>query len=724
MNVSDNFLKLEEKRVAAKISQAEMAKFLGLSQSQISRYEQEPESVPAGVLLRWSQVCGEMAGQSGLQIDDPRRELNERLKLIDNYASVAPHSHEPFSENAPVTLRAFLDGVSIASRKPRIGVVGGFDAGKSRLLNVLLGGDRLPTKYQPATSANCWIRHTSEKPAWIAEEVWMMRQGFNFDRIDDMEHCLEHKMFAGGYDALRQYGTHTGAGREHKAFAAIIFIDSPLLLGADLVDLPGYGHSSEDKDRAEIAQKMVDVLIYASPATGFLNQLDLMYLSALIRTLPCLGTIEGAVPAMRNLCIVATHAHHVNSSGELKMILDAAAIRSFNHLDNAVEDRSAQVNQPITQEDFRSRLFTFSADDAALRKEFEEDLKDLLVNVLRDVTRKQVNSHVVLAKLKATESCGQWIAGLQMALDERETAQAEITEVKKEEPNRLRKKAAHEQKINGLVTNFASESEALVTKTFEQRVTVSAIESMIRHRYEGKKEAQQLAASHLIDTIQKSINDGVRVKANELGEAIDLMLDGYGPEINKASLNGDGINFNARVAFMSAMSGLGTIGALAAWASIAAAGSNLGAYILIARVVGWLSSIGVSIGSAGTVMAFVSSIGGPVTLGIAAAVAVALGIYSLFGDSWQTKLAKKIFEGLVKERAQEQMQKGIAKYWADTKTAFDTAIAKTEEAYQAKLHSLDILAFSTKRDEIEAELIFAKETRDFFAGMPWRIMRS
>ena len=721
MQILDTIFQLEKKRSDAKINQADMATFLGVSQSQVSRYEQDPDSVPAGIVRKWNEICGAMASVKGLEIDDPRLELQGRIKLMTDYAAVEPHRGSIPEEKLPVTASEFLKSVQVTAKKPRVGVFGQFDAGKSRLLNVLLGGNRLPTSYQPATSIVCLLRHMNDKPEWQAEDVWLMSKGFNLDMAGDKDHCLKHKMFAGGYESLSQYGTHTGTGKEQNAFAATVYVDSPLLLAADFVDLPGYGHSADDKDRAEMAQKMVDVLIYAAPANGFMNQHDLTNLSVLIRNLPVFEDSNGNAAPMRNLFIVATHAHHMNQPGELMAILDSAAARSYKHLDNAVADRVLQANAPITLKDFQSRFFTFSADDTSIRHALEQDLKDLLTAATPASTLYQLQKHVLLAKSQATSSCGQWIARLQMALDEREKAQAEITAIQKDEPNRLRKKQTHEQKINGLITNFANESSAFIGKTFAERANALAIEAMIKSRYDNKKEAQQLAATYLIDTIQKSINDGVRVKSNELGEEIDVFLDGYGPAINKDSLQAGGWDFNARVAFMSAMSGIGTIGALAAWASIAAAGSNLGAYILIGQVVGWLSSIGISVGSAGTVMAFVSSIGGPITLGIAAAVAVTWAVFSLFGDSWETKLAKKIHDGLIKQRAERQMCDGVAKYWADTKNAFEIAVTKTEADYQSKLKSLHILAFTTKREEIETELKFAKETRDFFAGMPWRV---
>lgn len=720
MLITEQDFQLEKKRIDAKITQADMATFLGISQSQVSRYEQDPDNVPGGMLRKWNQICGEIAGGQGLEMEDPRVELKGRIELMAAYAAVEPQRGNVPEKNVPLNAAGFLASVQVTAKKPRVGVFGQFDAGKSRLINVLLGGSRLPTSYQPATSIVCLLRHANEKPTWQAEDVWLMSKGFNLDMAGDAAHCLEHKMFAGGYESLAQYGTHTGLGKEHKAFAAVVYVDSPLLLGADLLDLPGYGHSEDDKDRAEMAQKMVDVLIYASSATGFLNQNDLTYLNVLIRNLPTFENSKGRIAPLRNVLIVATHAHHVDQPVARTAILDAAAVRCYKHLENAVADRELQAEATISQDDFRNRIFTFSADDSAIRSAFEQDLKNLLADVLPGSTLYQVQKHVLLAKAEATASCGQWIASLQVALDEREKAQAEITAIQSDEPNRLRKKEAHQQKINGLIDNFANESQALISKTFADRTSVLAIEALIEHRYKDKKEAQQLAASYLVDSIQKSINDGVKVKANELGEEIDVFLDGYGPAIDKAALQAGGWDFNARVAFMSAMSGIGTIGALAAWASIAAAGSNLGAYILIGQVVGWLSSIGISLGGAGTVMTFVSAIGGPITLGIAAAIGVVLAVFALFGDSWQTKLAKKIHEGLVKQRGEKKMSEGVAKYWADTKNAFEIAVTKTEEAYQNKLESLYVLAFTTKREEIEVELKLAKETRDFFAGMPWR----
>ena len=199
MQMNDQDFQLEKMRTSAKITQASMAAHLGISQSQVSRYEQDPENVPGGHLRKWHQICGETASSNGLAIEDPRVELHGRIKLMTDYAAVEPQRGAVAAEKIPVKAVDFLSSVNIAAKKPRVGVFGQFDAGKSRLINVLLGGSRLPTSYQPATSVVCLLRHMNDKPAWQAEDVWLMGKGFNLDMAGDQAHCLQHKMFAGVY---------------------------------------------------------------------------------------------------------------------------------------------------------------------------------------------------------------------------------------------------------------------------------------------------------------------------------------------------------------------------------------------------------------------------------------------------------------------------------------------------------------------------------------------
>ncbi|UBF25703.1 helix-turn-helix domain-containing protein [Kovacikia minuta CCNUW1] len=51
-------INLRGARERAGLSQVELATILGLSQAQVSRYEQDPGAIPTELLLRWAQALG------------------------------------------------------------------------------------------------------------------------------------------------------------------------------------------------------------------------------------------------------------------------------------------------------------------------------------------------------------------------------------------------------------------------------------------------------------------------------------------------------------------------------------------------------------------------------------------------------------------------------------------------------------------------------------------
>lgn len=712
---------LEQMRKLAKISQEDMAKNLDLSQSQVSRYEKDPENVPLGIVKKWAAYCGSVSTQTPLSYGDPYKEVRNQLKLMEEYATTAPEKleHKLLTE-APPTATNFLCRMKEAARKPRIALCGRFDMGKSRMANTLLGGDKLPTAYQPATSVICLIRHINDRPSWLREDVWIMGKDFDLNKADDEAHCMEYKIFAGSFDTLARYGTHNCDTQDEDLYAALVFIDSPFLLGCDIVDLPGYGNSDSDYDKAEFARHIADAVIYAATAQGFLNVNDLEFLRGILKQLPPIGTVDNSLSPLQNVFIVATLAKMEPKS--LEEILDKSSSRAFKHLEDNLTSRS---EKPITHTDFRKRFFTFLVENQSVRQDFETDVAQLLSSAFPDLVRKKLDRIAIDLKNVAKQYCESWASRFVEIRDKQELARENLSNIEKENPERQRRIDNKNKRILAILEENKNASRQFIRDSLFDMTTPKAIETMILKRYkDDKEEAKSLAGSYLTEHIQNKLSGFLAKRADELTPEIEALLNDYQ---NSNRFAGDikigamSVPFNARGVFLGALAGAGTAGALAAWASVVAAGSNLGAYLLVPTVVGYLSTIGISIaGGTASAVSLVAALGGPITIMIGLAAGVAALVWSILGPSWQTRLSKKVSEELGKLKFIDKLVEHTDKYWDDTKRGYSIALKETEKKFKETVDVLRQIVNSTSTEEINNLIHRLEVNRDFFGGIPWR----
>tara|TARA_R110001583_G_C5654565_1_gene409082 strand:+ start:661 stop:2805 length:2145 start_codon:yes stop_codon:yes gene_type:complete len=711
MNTFQSF-DLAKLRADAKISQEEMAAHLGVSQSQVSRYEQDQASAPYGIVVTWAEFCGQISTRRGVEYGVPYREIAAQLKLMRDYAETAPapldHSH---FKNAP-TAGNFLRQVRVLGRKPRVAICGRFDQGKSRLANTLMGSDALPTAYQPATAIISLVRHISARPSWLKEDVWVMGKGFDLNRADDQEHCNDFKIVAGSFDTLKQYGTHgeVQISDTEECFAALVFVDSPFLLGCDLLDLPGYGHSAEDHGKTELAHSLADVLIYTSSAQGFMDQQDLQFVNALLKQLPIIEAHD-SLPPMRNVFFVATMARQ--ELGELEDIITKASSRAYKHLLEGLKGR----NEEITLADFRARFFTYLVDDPSRRQIFEDDLVDLLSKVLPTQVRHRLDKWVLELKNSAKGYCDSWSSRLVDALENQERAQGSLELLERAEPLRQRRLGEKTDRVKAIIAESKAASSDFVKTSLSKLVNPDYVEKIIRDRYEDKKEAQDLAGSYFVDHIQNKLNAFLTERTQELIPEIDDILAEYpaaGASADGKTVGQTIVPFDAQGAFLGGLTG-GAVGAMAVWAASTTT-TTLASSALGAGAVGFsASSVGVM--STGGVVA---ALGGPITIAVGLAVAVGLAAYALFGASWQGRLAKKICKIIKERQLLDILMQHSENYWDDTNRAFGQGMTAAEQSFQENLGNLRKLVNAESRDEITAMIAQVGVTRDFFGGIPWR----
>lgn len=680
----DNLVNLKEMRMLASISQVEMAKALDVSQSQISRYEEDPEDVPMKILKKWAEICGFLEGKlEPITVGHPYEDIQNKRKAISEQLTYAP----VISETSPGIVEVLktadiISSLNQISRKPRLGVFGHFDMGKSRLCNVLLGDSCLPTRYQPTTSVACILRHISDKPSWQVEDVWMMDKDFNIHEINDEQHCKNHRVKAGNLASLENYVTRQDE-EDIDSHYAVLYLDAPILLACDLVDMPGYENDEKDSKRTELATTFVDIVLYLSTAQGFLGKNDLDYIGGLINVLPSYEC--GKIKSLDNLFILATRSDVVENQNDRIELLNKAAKRAFKHLEYKLEERGAV--EKITEEYFRSRFFTFSADKKVLRTDFEKHLVSLLQENLPDLISEKFNTYFHENLESLSHKYKNLTENLESILNQREQMKIQLDVMKEDEKIDSISRKNHKEKILKDIQTYKNECITEVRVVTKKYLTVDYIESMIQSRYDDKKEAQQLAASYLSDSIQFSINKKVKERSAELSKQIDELLKEYYKKQNfNQSIK---LDFDSKSVFMGAVASLTTFGALATWASIVAAGSNLGAYLLVPTVVSFLSSIGISVGGTAAAVSFVAALGGPITIGIGIAVAIG-GLFALLtGSSWQKKIAKKLVDLFEKENFETKLIDGISKYWDDTSKAFEAAADDTEKKFQVTISNLE-----------------------------------
>lgn len=715
---------LEAARKAAGLTQERLGAVLGeamggdpIPQSTISRYEQNPDDVPMGIVRKWMECCGRISAQEGLDYGDPYAEVRSMVALVEDFVRTAPEVlDDPMFGKAP-TPEGFLARLKEIGRKPRVALCGRYDAGKSRLANTLMGGDRLPTAYTPATKVACVVRHVSERPKGLMEDVFLLPKGFDFDRSHDKAYLESMRVVAGSFDTLKLYGTHgdaTPPGAE-ECHSALVFADSPFLLGCDLVDLPGYGNPG-DEEKAEFAERVADVLVYASIAQGFMDAQDMDRANALLRLLPPVGDTED--DRLRNVYFVATLAN-MPADG-VRDIIEKTPGRVLRHMGEGLASRAGREVDPET---FRTRFFPFLVEDRSRREAFSRDVAELLGEVIPGVVRRRLDEAVAEMKASADTWCGGWAARLAEALENRERARQALEALERAEPERVAKVGAKRARILTSIGEAKAATRSFIDGTLSESLTPAKVEEIIRDRYEDRKEAMELAAPYLAERVRSSLDGFLMGRAGRLKSEIDDILKDY----RDASVGGEAgglgataIPFDAQGAFIGALAGMGTAGALAAWATAVAAGSNLGSYILIAQVVSFLSSIGVSVGGTATAASAVAAIGGPVTIVIGIAALAVIAGYALFGASWQRRLAKKLCDTFREEGYLRRLAERSDAYWDETRDAFVVAIDGTEAAYKANMDSLRSLVTSTSAEEVEALIGKVEALRGFFAGIPWR----
>ncbi|EIE5864408.1 TPA: dynamin family protein [Vibrio alginolyticus] len=630
-------------------------------------------------------------------------QINSALSRVHDAIGILESSNEAYLNelNLDVKLNGAVESLKGLNRKPVIGVFGHYDVGKTTILNTVLNSDILPECYQPATSVVNLILHEDDKPKTLKEcSVAVFKKGFLPHMVHDPELVNKFLIEKGDFSLLQKLGVHDyDEGTNEDAYIAMVFSTAEILKHVWLLDTPGHLNEEEtgDTDKALAGVELIDGLVFVSRFSGFFDSRDFAFFSQIVRQRP---PVNPDFP-LEHVTIISSHCHSAISLEQINQAKNSAFKRlkkPMNELvfENWLEDGHIQSLPEPT--DLVDRTFPFWRENDDYRtnmiseiikvvNHLTENHSDIVDNAI-DRLNKQLITLLTDAKGELSVK-KQGVDSRVKALDEQETKfRSESTEII----------SRFEELISSCSLRKREDTEK-VLNYYNANMSAEGLASLIRSHYDDKKDASNNIGALVGQKLSSKVEQALKTSGANFNNELDLLLERWqkaAPNMVNVG-NGDaepidgidGINvsaFDAKAAFIGGLTGLGSLGAMSLYVSTTIA-SNLGAYILVAQVGGWLTSLGIT-GSVTTATSFVSAIGGPIVVGAVIAGALGYAIYRLVGRDWQTSLGKKVRDQLNKNDVESKLKSPITKYWDNTAKAVRSGInglIKDTDSYIEKL---------------------------------------
>ena len=239
----------------------------------------------------------------------------------------------------------------------------------------------------------------------------------------------------------------------------------------------------------------------------------------------------------------------------------------------------------------------------------------------------------------------------------------------------------------------------------------SIVGLMDKRDTQNKKEDIQAFGDYLAQTVGDTYNNIISKKSEVLTKDINNVIERY----KESWMSDEAFNilktrfdwFDFKAVFASGLTGAGTIGALTVWAGITAAGSNLGAYILVAKIASALSI------SSTSAVQFVSALGGPIVFATTFAIIAALSVFGIFSSSWKSRTAKALIKQFEKEKTKDTYIKQIETYWDGSIEQLDSCLdileSKLIEFYRTEnVINLRVLEEEDKKLQRDLNYLYGK----------------
>lgn len=696
----------------ARLSVERVADIIGVSRQTVNNYLKNRDQIPAEKIFILSSATGismeKLYGYEQMQ-KGPNvkpvyakkfREFNKFVDQVKDFSkdlsSIKIEDDLTLCDKERKRAVSELDDIirfaSMEARKPTICVFGVPDAGKSTLINYLLGEKIVPADYSPMTTVPIYIMHVEERPDTFENPVDNAivfgrkkddgkEEKKHSDLIEEIPE--EYIIRKGNYKSiLKEFGTRKGEyydyyNKDWEIDEIDIFINVNLLKEVTLIDIPGFGSDNPNDNiyntKLTMSASEFDLVFFLSPSNSYLKGPELVPLCRILRTREDSSKVY----------LLATHTNSIGDPEKIEEIIRDGCERIVPVMSEDEKERFSKEcikdynsKEEKVVEVLKKRCFGFNMTSIKYCRELNERIEDELPNIInkrfertikyvKELCKKyQENYKILLNKIDKEKRTFKSKRDIEKQRKESEEAKNEASKHLDEAKMKLEKSI--EQKKGESVGKMKYNYEKVINEQFITNI-------IEQKKLKNKKEDIEILSNCLCEELNDRMQGDLVSKSERFAEEIEEALKKYQDVVISGvkKLDIDFNSFDFTRAFAAGLAGVTTYGALAVWAMIVANGSNLGAYILVAKVVSALSALGISVGGTAAAAAFVSSIGGPVTIGISLAIIAAIAVFGVFTGTWKPRIAKKLIKVYKEKGVCNEYCNAIEKYWDDTRDALE-----------------------------------------------------
>ena len=543
---------IKDLRIKRHKTRKQIARLIGVSLPAYKKIETDIENASPKVLLKLCQVFGvnmrtlfeEEEEAPAIEFGSPYEDLLRKTKTLTTYLANIPS----INNNSLKTLvNDVIKEISSIAKKPNLGVFGRSDAGKSHLINYLIGESKLPAQLQPTTSAITILRHLEDRPDWLDDEVIIFLDSVDILRLDDKEYCLDKTRLykQGNIRLLSTDCIHDhDLGKTTKAFSSVVYLDADILRACNIIDVPGFANTDADKGKhsdAEKAQTMLsslDVLIYMSPVNGCIDHTDMSLLQSIFSQLRAPEAIDSSLPVFSNLFFVASQAASHHNDMKLETLKNTVSSRIYRHFTQEnckglLDLRGEKIGQKITVEALRKRWFSFWTEIPERREPLIRALSEYLKTTLPELIRCQTQQKVKLMQKKSETQIKSIIQTYQVEVTNYVKLFKEYKLILSPKPQQKRFQAIKNTKLSlqNLVEDTRQKTIYKIKAKINAILTEEELERIIRNSYN-----KRYAPSLILERLQSAVENIFKRAIYDVEKNVSEELEKYSVTINKIGI--------------------------------------------------------------------------------------------------------------------------------------------------------------------------------------------